>query len=66
MCLNTNFSNNRDIISFVICSAGYIGVVSMLIVSLQNSSIIIDNGEYDRIDGLIESLTVYVFSGFNM
>ena len=57
------FANNGGIIPFVVGTVGYIGVVGMLIVSLQNSSIMMVNGAWDGISGLLESAAAYLFLG---
>jgi multidrug transporter EmrE-like cation transporter len=57
------FANNGGIIPFTIGTLGYIGVVGMLIVSLQNSSIMMVNGAWDGISGLLESVAAYLFLG---
>ena len=57
------FANRGGIIPFVIGTIGYIGVIFMLIVSLQNSTIMMVNGAWDGVSGLIESAAAYVFLG---
>jgi multidrug transporter EmrE-like cation transporter len=57
------FANNGGIIPFAVGTIGYIGVVGMLIVSLQNSSIMMVNGAWDGISGLLESAAAYIFLG---
>ena len=57
------FANNGGIIPFAVGTIGYIGVVGMLIVSLQNSSIMMVNGAWDGISGLLESASAYIFLG---
>ena len=57
------FANNGGIIPFAIGSIGYIGVIGMLIVALQNSTIMMVNGAWDGISGLLESAAAYVFLG---
>jgi len=57
------FANNGGIIPFAVGTIGYIGVVGMLIVSLQNSSIMMVNGAWDGISGLLESAAAYLFLG---
>ena len=42
---------------------GYIGVVGMLIVSLQGSSVLLVNGAWDGISTIIESIAAYVVLG---
>ena len=42
---------------------GYIGVVIMLIISLQGSTILMVNASWDGISAIIESVCAYVFLG---
>lgn len=42
---------------------GYVGVVIMLIVSLQDSTVLIVNGAWDGISTIIESIAAYVVLG---
>lgn len=42
---------------------GYVGVVSMLIVSLQGSSLLVVNSGWDAINALMGSLAAYIFLG---
>jgi multidrug transporter EmrE-like cation transporter len=58
-----SFADNGSIIPFVIGTSGYIGVVIMLIVSLQNSTLMMVNGAWDGISGLVESIAAYIFLG---
>jgi len=57
------FANKGGIIPFLIGSVGYVGVVIMLIVSLQGSSILMVNGAWDGISTIVESLAAFVFLG---
>ena len=57
------FVDTGSIISFLIGTIGYIGVVIMLIVSLQGSSIMMVNGSWDGVSGLVESAAAYIFLG---
>ena len=57
------FSNHGGIIPFAVGAVGYIGVIGMLIVSLQNSSVMMVNGAWDGISGLLESAAAYIFLG---
>ena len=57
------FANNGGLIPFMIGTIGYIGVVIMLIVSLQNSTILMVNGAWDGVSGLMESIVAYIFLG---
>ena len=42
---------------------GYVGVVGMLIVSLQGSSVLLVNGAWDAVSTIIESIAAYVVLG---
>lgn len=57
------FANKGGIIPFTIGTIGYICVVFMLIVSLQNSTVLMVNGAWDGISGLVESAAAYLFLG---
>jgi multidrug transporter EmrE-like cation transporter len=57
------FANNGGITPFIIGTIGYIGVVIMLIISLQNSTVLMVNGAWDGISGLMESMAAYIFLG---
>jgi multidrug transporter EmrE-like cation transporter len=57
------FANEGGFVPFAIGTAGYIGVVTMLIVSLQNSSVLMVNGAWDGISAVIESVAAYLFLG---
>ena len=57
------FANNGGIVPFVIGTLGYIGVVGMLVVSLQHSTIMMVNGAWDGVSGLFESVAAYIFLG---
>jgi len=57
------FAEKGGIIPFAIGTVGYIGVVTMLIVALQGSTIMMVNGAWDGISGLLESSAAYLFLG---
>jgi len=57
------FADTGGILPFAIGTIGYIGVIGMLIVSLQNSSVMMVNGAWDGISGLMESMAAYLFLG---
>jgi len=57
------FANNGGIAPFLIGTVGYIGVVGMLIVALQHSTVMMVNGAWDGISGLLESAAAYIFLG---
>jgi len=42
---------------------GYVGVVIMLIISLQDSSVLLVNGAWDGISTIVESIAAYVILG---
>ena len=57
------FANNGGLIPFMIGTIGYIGVIIMLIVALQNSTVMMVNGAWDGVSGLMESMAAYIFLG---
>ncbi len=57
------FANHGGLVPFAIGTIGYIGVVIMLIVSLQGSTILMVNSAWDGTSGLIESICAFVFLG---
>jgi multidrug transporter EmrE-like cation transporter len=57
------YANKGGITSLATGILGYIGVVVMLIVSLQDSSILLVNNGWDGMSSLTESLAAYVFLG---
>jgi multidrug transporter EmrE-like cation transporter len=57
------FANHGGIVPFAIGTLGYIGVVAMLIIALQHSTIMMVNGAWDGISGLFESAAAYIFLG---
>ena len=57
------FANTGGLVPFAIGSAGYVGVVIMLIAALQNSTVMMVNGAWDGISGLMESAAAYIFLG---
>lgn len=58
-----SFANEGGIFPFLVGTVGYIGVVIMLIISLQGSSILMVNGAWDGISGLMESAAAFIFLG---
>jgi multidrug transporter EmrE-like cation transporter len=58
-----NFANGGGVVPFAIGISGYIGVVVMLIVSLQNSTVLMVNGGWDGMSAVIESVAAYLFLG---
>ena len=57
------FANSGGLVPFAIGSAGYVGVVIMLIIALQNSTVMMVNGAWDGVSGLLESAAAYIFLG---
>jgi multidrug transporter EmrE-like cation transporter len=57
------FSNHGGVNSFAIGIMGYIGVIIMLIISLQGSTVLLVNGAWDGVSALIESLAAYIILG---
>ena len=57
------FANKGGLIPFLFGIGGYMGVVLMLIVSLQGSTILMVNGAWDGISTIVNSLAAYIFLG---
>jgi multidrug transporter EmrE-like cation transporter len=57
------FANHGGIWAFMVGTVGYIGVIVMLIISLQHSTVLMVNGAWDGISGLTESAAAYIFLG---
>ena len=57
------FANNGGIMNLGIGIFGYIGVFIMLIVNLQGSTLMMVNGAWDGMSGLISSLYSYFILG---
>lgn len=57
------FANDGGLPYLGVGIIGYIGVISILIYSLQGSSILLVNGGWDAMSSIIESLAAYVFLG---
>jgi multidrug transporter EmrE-like cation transporter len=57
------FANKGGLLPLSIGVGGYIGVVYWLIVSLQDSNILLVNGAWDGISTIVESITAYIFLG---
>ena len=57
------FANKGGIAPLSIGISGYIGVMYMLIRSLQGSTILMVNGAWDGISALLESLFAYIILG---
>jgi multidrug transporter EmrE-like cation transporter len=57
------FANKGGLVPLSIGIGGYVGVVCMLIVALQGSTVLLVNGAWDGISTLIESMAAYIFLG---
>jgi multidrug transporter EmrE-like cation transporter len=57
------YANNGGILNLGVGIMGYIGVVSLLVVALQGSSILMVNGAWDAISTLLESAAAYIILG---
>jgi len=57
------YANNGGLINITQGIIGYIGVMIMLIINLQNSTILMVNGGWDGISCLLESIYAYIFLG---
>jgi multidrug transporter EmrE-like cation transporter len=57
------FANQGGILPFVLGTIGYIGVICSLILSLQNSTVLMVNSAWDGVSGIVESLAAYFFLG---
>jgi len=57
------YANDQGILYLGIGILGYIGVVIMLIVSLQDSTILMVNSGWDGISSIIENIYAYVVLG---
>jgi len=57
------FANHGGINSFAVGIIGYIGVIIMLIISLQGSTILLVNGAWDGVSALIESIAAFFILG---
>lgn len=55
------FANKGGIQSFVLGSLGYVAVATMMIVSLQNSSILIVNNAWNGLNSILENLIAYFY-----
>jgi hypothetical protein len=57
------YANNGGLSNLAIGIGGYIGVVGMLIMALQDSTILMVNGAWDGVSTIIESLAAYLILG---
>lgn len=58
-----HFANHGGIKSFVVGTAGYIGVIYFLIRSLQGSQVLLVNAVWDGLSALLESIAAFVILG---
>ena len=57
------YANRGGIMPLTVGTLGYVGVVGMLIVSLQGSTVLMVNNGWDGISAIIESIAAYIFLG---
>jgi len=57
------YANKGGIANLAQGIIGYIGVMSMLVISLEGSTLLLVNGAWDGISCLLESIYVYIFLG---
>jgi len=57
------YANDKGIMYLGIGIAGYIGIIILLVLSLQNSTILLVNNAWDGTSSLIESLYAYFILG---
>ena len=57
------YANKGGLRNLAVGIVGYVGVVAMLIVSLQDSTILMVNGAWDGISTIIESLAAFFILG---
>ena len=57
------YANDKGIMYLGIGIAGYIGIMILLVLSLQNSTILLVNNAWDGTSSLIESLYAYFILG---
>ena len=57
------FANRGGLIPLLFGIGGYVGVVLMLIVSLQGSTILMVNGAWDGISTIMNSIAAYILLG---
>ena len=58
-----SFANDGGISYLGVGLTGYIGVISLLIYSLQDSSILLVNSGWDAMSSIIETLAAFIFLG---
>ena len=57
------YANDKGILYLAVGIVGYIGVISLLILSLQDSTLLLVNNAWDGTSSLIESIYAYIFLG---
>lgn len=57
------YANTKALGGFIQGSAGYLGVVYLLIKSLEGGNVMYVNGMWDGISGLVESIAAYLILG---
>jgi multidrug transporter EmrE-like cation transporter len=57
------YANKGGIANLAQGIIGYIGVMALLVINLQGSTLLLVNGAWDGISCLIESIYVYLFLG---
>lgn len=57
------YANNGGILNLGLGIVGYVGVVIMLIISLQGSTVLLVNSAWDGISAIMESVAAIVFLG---
>lgn len=57
------YANGGEINSLFVGIGSYVGVVGLLIMSLQNSTVLLVNGAWDGVSTIIESLAAYFLLG---
>lgn len=57
------YANKGGFLPLVAGLTGYVGVIFMLIVSLQGSSILMVNNAWDGTSSILESIAAYIFLG---
>lgn len=57
------YANGGDLRMLGLGVLGYIGVVIMLIINLQDSTVLLVNGAWDGVSTIVESIAAYVVLG---
>ena len=58
-----SFANDGGFVALITGIVGYIGVVIMLIISLQGSTVLLVNAAWDGISTITGSIAAYIFLG---